>query len=43
MLLLPEMKGLEWGMVYEVYHGKSYDPIKMSDDVNRLGSPPMTS
>ena len=24
--VLPEMKGLEWGRLYEEYHGKSYDP-----------------
>lgn len=36
--VLPETKGLEWGRLYEVYHGKSYDPIKMSEDVNRLAA-----
>ena len=34
--VLPEMRGLEWGRLYEVYHGKSYDPKKMSDDVKKL-------
>lgn len=34
--VLPEMKGLEWGRLYEEYHGKSYSPKKMSDDVNEL-------
>lgn len=34
--VLPEMKGLEWGRLYEEYHGKSYDPKKMSEEVNRL-------
>jgi hypothetical protein len=34
--VLPEMKGLEWGRLYELYHGKSYDPKKMSDDVEKL-------
>ena len=34
--VLPEMKGLEWGRLYEEYHGKSYDPKKMSDEVKRL-------
>jgi len=34
----PEMKGLEWGRLYEAYHGKSFDPKKMSDDVNRLAA-----
>ena len=32
----PEMRGLEWGRLYEEHHGKSYDPKKMSDDVNKL-------
>ncbi|MCX6844480.1 MAG: DUF262 domain-containing protein [candidate division WOR-3 bacterium] len=36
--VLPEMKGLEWGRLYEEYHGKSYDPKKMSTDVNRLAA-----
>lgn len=34
--VLPEMKGLEWGRLYEPYHGKSYDPKRMSDDVKTL-------
>ena len=38
--VLPEMKGLEWGRLYEAYHGKSYDPKKMSDDVKRLAADP---
>ena len=32
----PEMKGLEWGRLYEEHHGKSYDPKKMSKDVTEL-------
>lgn len=36
--VLPEMKGLEWGRLYEEHHGKSYDPNKMSEDVNRLAA-----
>lgn len=36
--VLPEMKGLEWGRLYEEHHGKSHDPRKMSDDVNRLAA-----
>lgn len=36
--VLPEMKGLEWGRLYEVYHGKAYDPNKMSDDVKKLAA-----
>jgi hypothetical protein len=38
--VLPEMKGLEWGRLYEEYHGKSYDPKKISDDVKRLAADP---
>ena len=34
--VLPEMKGLEWGRLYEKHHGKSYDPNNMSDEVKRL-------
>ncbi len=34
----PEMRGLEWGRLYEMYHGKSYDPKKMSDDVKKLAA-----
>lgn len=37
--VLPEMKGLEWGRLYEEYHGKSPDP-KMSDEVKRLAADP---
>src|SRR5665213_1155298 len=33
--VLPEMRGLEWGRLYEEHHGKSYDPKKMSDDVKK--------
>ena len=36
----PEMRGLEWGRLYELYHGKSYDPKKMSDDVKKLAADP---
>src|ERR1035437_5934843 len=36
--VLPEMKGLEWGRLYEEHHGKSYDPKKMSDAVNKLAA-----
>jgi len=34
--VLPEMRGLEWGRLYEQYHGNSYNPKKMSDDVKKL-------
>ena len=36
--VLREMKGLEWGRLYEEYHGKSYDPKKMSDEVKKLAA-----
>lgn len=31
-----EMKGLEWGRLYEEYHGKSYDPAKTASAVEKL-------
>lgn len=31
-----EMKGLEWGRLYESYHKQSYDPKKISAAVQRL-------
>lgn len=34
--VLSEMKGLEWGRLYEQYHSKRYDPKKMSDAVSML-------
>ncbi len=34
--IFPEMRGLEWGRLYEEYHGNSYNPEKLSDEVNRL-------
>lgn len=36
--VLSEMKGLEWGRLYEEYHGKSYDPKKISDEMKRLAA-----
>lgn len=36
--VFPEMRGLEWGRLYEQYHGKAYDPMKMSDDVKKLAA-----
>lgn len=36
--VLPEMRGLEWGRLYETYHGQSYDPKRMSDDVQTLAA-----
>jgi hypothetical protein len=31
-----EMRGLEWGNLYEKYHSKSYDPKKVSKEVRAL-------
>jgi hypothetical protein len=36
--VLPEMKGLEWGRLYEDYHRKSIDPKKMSVGVKKLSA-----
>ena len=36
--VLPEMKGLEWGRLYEEYHGKFNDPKKISDGVKKLSA-----
>jgi hypothetical protein len=36
--VMPEMKGLEWGRLYEQHHGKSYDPKETSDAVNKLAA-----
>jgi len=39
-----EMKGLEWGRLYEQYHSNSYDPAKVSVEVQRLyGDPYVTN
>jgi hypothetical protein len=35
-----EMQGLEWGKLYERYHSKSYNPAKVSSDVNQLYGDP---
>jgi hypothetical protein len=31
-----EMRGLEWGRLYEAYHKKAYDPTKVSAEVREL-------
>jgi hypothetical protein len=36
--VLPEMRGLEWGRLYETYHGQSYHPKAMSDQVQKLAA-----
>lgn len=35
-----EMRGLEWGRLYEEYHKKAYDPAKVSRELHRLYSDP---
>jgi len=35
-----EMRGLEWGRLYEQYHKKSYDPKKVSVEVRKLYGDP---
>lgn len=31
-----EMKGLEWGRLYDTYHNHSYDPKKVADEIRKL-------
>lgn len=35
-----EMRGLEWGRLYETYHKTSYDPQKVSAEVHKLYADP---
>ena len=35
-----EMRGLEWGRLYEEYHKKSYNPSKVSTDMHKLYGDP---
>lgn len=35
-----EMRGLEWGRLYEQYHKKAYDPKKVSAEVKKLYGDP---
>lgn len=35
-----EMKGLEWGRLYEQYHSSSYDPAQVSAELRRLYGDP---
>lgn len=35
-----EMKGLEWGRLYEEYHKKSYSPAKVSAEIHKLYADP---
>ncbi|MCW5934884.1 MAG: DUF262 domain-containing protein, partial [Fimbriimonadia bacterium] len=38
--VLPEMRGLEWGRLYEEYHTHAYDPAKVSAEVQHLYGDP---
>lgn len=38
--VLSEMRGLEWGQLYEKYHNTPYNPDKVSKDVRELTSDP---
>jgi hypothetical protein len=35
-----EMRGLEWGRLYEEYHKKAYNPVKVSAEMHKLYSDP---
>lgn len=35
-----EMRGLEWGRLYEEYHNKAYNPTKVSAEVRKLYADP---
>ena len=35
-----EMKGLEWGRLYEEYHAKSYNPLELSEKIHELYGDP---
>ncbi len=35
-----EMRGLEWGRLYETYHNTAYDPAKVSQQVHELFADP---
>jgi hypothetical protein len=36
--VIPEMRGLEWGRLYETYHGRNYDPKVMAAAVQNLAA-----
>lgn len=40
MDVVNEMRGLEWGRLYEQYHKKAYDPVKVSAKVQKLYGDP---
>lgn len=35
-----EMRGLEWGRLYELYHKKKYNPVKVSTELKKLYGDP---
>jgi 5-methylcytosine-specific restriction endonuclease McrA len=35
-----EMRGLEWGRLYDQYHKNAYDPARVSDEVHKLYGDP---
>lgn len=35
-----EMRGMEWGRLYELYHRQAYDPVKVSKAVHQLYADP---
>ncbi len=39
----PAMRGLEWGRLYETYHGRAYNPNKVDERVQQLLSDPAVS
>lgn len=41
--VMPEMRGLEWGRLYELYHGQSYEPKKLGEDVSKLAADPFVT
>lgn len=36
--VMPDMRGLDWGRLYETYHRKSYDPKRLAKDVKKLAA-----
>lgn len=41
--IYPEMKGLEWGRLYELYHKQPYDPVKIDKRVLQLMEDPQVN
>lgn len=40
MDVLNEMRGIEWGSLYETYHNKSYNPQKVHEKLEKLNNDP---